>query len=99
MTDTQQPDERDQVWRELLGKIVREQWVIYCRSIGDDKPSHVAPWAELSEQDKEADRQIGEALWLYFTKGKWPGIDQPAKPSQIEQPPYSDDDLHMGRHI
>lgn len=48
--------------REALGRIVRSAWVQYCIEIGDTQPSHVAPWEALSEQDKEADRRIGEAV-------------------------------------
>lgn len=46
--------------REELGKIVRWAWVEYCLEIHDTKPSHIAPWEELPEQDKEADRRIGD---------------------------------------
>lgn len=49
--------------REELGKIVRQTWIDYCVSIGDTKPSHLIPWDELSEIDREADRRIGEALF------------------------------------
>lgn len=48
--------------REHLGKIVREAWVAYCVETGDTKPSHIAPWDDLSEWDKEADRRIGDAV-------------------------------------
>ena len=55
---------RDQVeHREMLGEMVRKEWVRYCIETGDTKPSHIAPWEELSEWDKEADRRIGEAVW------------------------------------
>lgn len=55
--------------REQLGRLVREAWVAYCREIGDDKPSHIAPWEELSEVDKEADRRIGIAIAEYVQNG------------------------------
>lgn len=48
--------------REELGKAVRSAWVAYCQETGDTKPSHLAPWEELSEWDKEADRRIGTAI-------------------------------------
>lgn len=48
--------------REKLGKLVREVWVAYCRDNGDTQPSHIAEWEQLSEYDKEVDRQIGEAV-------------------------------------
>jgi len=49
--------------REALGIRVREVWVEYCKEIGKSKPSHIAPWEELKEESKEADRRIGAALW------------------------------------
>lgn len=49
--------------REWLGRLVRATWVAYCCSIGDFKPSHLAAYDDLSEVDKEADRQIGESVW------------------------------------
>jgi len=49
-------------YREYLGRIVRLAWVQYCQEAGDTKPSHLAPWEELSEWDKEADRRIGIAV-------------------------------------
>lgn len=60
--------------REALGKFVRDVWVAYCLETGDTKPSHIAPWEELSEWDKEADRRIGERLWIegaLATHEKW----------------------------
>lgn len=52
--------------REFLGQRVRIAWVAYCKETGDTKLSHIAPWEELSEWDKEADRRIAEAIvkWL-----------------------------------
>lgn len=54
--------------REDVGKLVRQTWIDYCREIGDTKPSHLAPWEELSEQDKEADRRIGDAVVNAYKK-------------------------------
>lgn len=63
-------DETAQQHRETLGQKVRKVWVDYCLRIGDTKPSHIAPWEELSEEDKEADRVIGVALWnMGYTAG------------------------------
>jgi len=45
-----------------LAQFVREAWINYCRETGDTKPSHLTPWEELSEWDKEADRRIATAL-------------------------------------
>lgn len=49
--------------REELGKLVRETWISYCKETGNTKPSHIAPWVEIDEWDKEADRRIGETIW------------------------------------
>lgn len=49
--------------REFLGRTVRYAWVAYCKETGrTDKPSHLASWEEISEWDREVDRQIGEAV-------------------------------------
>ena len=48
--------------REQLGRFVREAWVRWAETQPNPKPSWLAPYDELSEPDKEADRQIGEAL-------------------------------------
>jgi hypothetical protein len=50
--------------REFLGRAVREQWVRWAKSQPSPKPSWLAPYDELSEADKEADRQIGEHIYL-----------------------------------
>ena len=48
--------------RDQLGEMVRIAWVKWARTQPDPKPTWLVPYAELSEPDKEADRQIGEAL-------------------------------------
>jgi hypothetical protein len=48
--------------RDDLGRIVRKAWVRWARMQPDPKPSWLVPYDELSEADKEADRQIGEAV-------------------------------------
>lgn len=53
--------------RESLGRIVREAWVQYCKETGDSKTSHIVPWEGISEWDKEADRRIGEAVYVAAT--------------------------------
>lgn len=45
-----------------LGRVVRDSWVAYCRETGDTKTSHLTPYDELGEWDKEADRRIGKAI-------------------------------------
>lgn len=54
-------------YRDYLGHCARLAWIEYCKKTGDTKPSHIAPWEELSEWDKEADRVIGEALAAVIT--------------------------------
>lgn len=48
--------------REALGRFVREAWVRWAETQLSPKPSWLVPYDELSEADKEADRQIGEAV-------------------------------------
>jgi hypothetical protein len=66
---------QDQSWlpvinREFLGRVVREAWVKWAQQQSNPKPSWLAPYDELSEVDKEADRQIGEAVtqWVLSIK-------------------------------
>lgn len=54
--------------REKLGQEVRRVWIEYCLEIGDYKPSHLATWDKLSDQDKEVDRRIGEAIVRFSIK-------------------------------
>jgi hypothetical protein len=49
--------------RDYGGRLVREAWVRWALTQPDPKPSWLVPYEELSEPDKEADRQIAEALW------------------------------------
>ena len=48
--------------RETLGRMVREAWVRWAQTQPAPKPSWLAPYDELTEADKEADRQIGESI-------------------------------------
>ncbi len=48
--------------RDVLGRIVRDAWIAWAKTQPDPKPSWLVPYDELSEPDKEADRQIGEAV-------------------------------------
>ena len=48
--------------RESLGRLVRDAWRKWACTQPDPKPSWLTPYDELSEPDKEADRQIGEAI-------------------------------------
>lgn len=51
--------------RDELGRMVRQAWVKWAEGQPNPKPSWLLPYDELSEADKEADRQIGEfvARW------------------------------------
>lgn len=48
--------------RDFLGRIVREAWIRWAETQDAPKAHWLLPYSELSEPDKEADRQIGEAL-------------------------------------
>jgi hypothetical protein len=48
--------------RDTLGRMVREAWVRWAQTQPTPKPSWLLPYDELAEPDKEADRQIGEAV-------------------------------------
>lgn len=51
--------------RETLGELVRKAWVEWARAQPHPKPSWLVPWGDLGEPDREADRQIGEAVARY----------------------------------
>jgi hypothetical protein len=59
--------------RDQLGRVVREAWVRWARTQPDPKPSWLVPYDELSETDKAADRQIGEAV------ARWTLIEDAAR--------------------
>lgn len=63
--------------RDQLGRFVREAWVRWARTQPDPKPSWLVPYDQLSETDKEADRQIGEAV------ARWTLIGDAAKASRL----------------
>lgn len=48
--------------RERLGQFVRDAWIRWAQTQPNPKPSWLVPYDDLSEPDKEADRQIGEAI-------------------------------------
>lgn len=54
--------------RDFLGRAVREAWVRWAITQPNPKPSWLVPYDELSEPDKEADRQIGEAIAMLATR-------------------------------
>ena len=48
--------------RDTLGRVVRDAWIAWARTQSDPKPSWLVPYDKLSEDDKEADRQIAETV-------------------------------------
>lgn len=52
--------------REDGGKLVRQAWIYWAQQQPDPKPSWLVPWEELSESDKEADRQIWEVVTMPY---------------------------------
>ena len=54
--------------RNALGKMVRELWVSWAKEHPSPKPSWLEPYENLSEVEKEADRQIGEGLLERFVE-------------------------------
>lgn len=50
--------------RESLARHVREAWVRWAQQQPTPKPSWLVPYDSLSEDDKEADRQIGEHIYI-----------------------------------
>lgn len=48
--------------RDVLGRMVREAWVRWAQTQPNPKPTWLVPYADLDECDREADRQIGEAV-------------------------------------
>jgi hypothetical protein len=48
--------------RDMLGRLVREEWIKWAKEQPNPKPSWLVPWEELSEPDREVDRRIGVRL-------------------------------------
>jgi hypothetical protein len=63
--------------RDTLGRFVREAWVRWAQTQPDPKPSWLVAYDELPEADKEADRQIGEAV------ARWTLIGDAARLSRL----------------
>lgn len=57
------PKSGKEKFRNFLGRLVREAWVRWALTQPSPKPSWIEPWENLAEPDKEADRQIGEAIY------------------------------------
>lgn len=58
----------DGVGREFLGAMVRDAWVKWARQQPNAKSTWLVPYERLAEADKEADRQIGEALTAWVLR-------------------------------
>lgn len=61
--------------RDRLGQLVRETWVGWAQQQPSPKPSWLVPWEQLGESDREADRLIGEQLFMAGRRGR---VTQPA---------------------
>lgn len=48
--------------RDTVGRMVREAWIRWALTQPNPKPSWLVSYDDLSEPDKEADRQIGETV-------------------------------------
>jgi hypothetical protein len=55
--------------REDGGKLVRAAWVRWAEKQPNPKASWLAPWEELSEPDKEADRCIWDEIVAPYAEG------------------------------
>lgn len=66
--------------RDTLGRLVREAWVRWAQTQPNPKASWLAPYDDLDETDKEADRQIGEAIarWTLIHDAARFALDAPA---------------------
>lgn len=51
--------------RELLGQLVRDEWIAWAKEQPNPKASWLVPWEKLSEPDKEVDRRIGERIFNF----------------------------------
>jgi len=65
--------------RDELGRMVREAWVRWAQTRPNPKPTWLVPYDDLAEPDKEADRQIGEAI------ARWTLIGDAARASVTSQ--------------
>ena len=66
--------------REQLGRKVREAWVRWAQTQPSPKATWLAPYDDLSDADKEVDRQIGECI------ARWTLIGDAARLSFKENP-------------
>ena len=52
--------------RDEVGKVVRDAWIRWALTQPSPKLSWFTKYEDLSEADKEADRQIGEAVIKHY---------------------------------
>lgn len=64
--------------RDTLGRMVREAWVRWAKTQPAPKPSWLVAYDDLTEPDKEADRQIGEAIAKWTMIGVSARANSPA---------------------
>lgn len=67
--DDEQIEERSRqgivsIERELVGRLVRREWIKWAHEQPNPKASWLVPWSEMAETDREADRRIGYACVL-----------------------------------
>lgn len=63
MTDREEIQRRvDEARADFLGRRVREVWVEWASRQPNPKPSHLTPWDQLDEGNREVDRLIGIEL-------------------------------------
>ncbi len=63
--------------RDTLGRFVRDAWVRWAHTQPTPKPSWLVTYDGLSEPDKEADRQIGEAVARWVIIGQAAALAHP----------------------
>ena len=56
--------------RERLGRLVRAAWVEWAREQPDPHPSWLTPWDQMGESGREADRRVGELVYLALIPSK-----------------------------
>ncbi|WP_186214671.1 hypothetical protein [Burkholderia gladioli] len=71
----------DGAGREFLGAMVRNAWVKWARQQPSTKSTWLVPYEQLAEADKEADRQIGEAVTAWVLRS----VAQPEPGARVEE--------------
>jgi hypothetical protein len=82
--------------RNALGRMVREAWVRWALTQPNPKPSWLAPYDDLDERDKEADRQIGEAIARWTLIGDAASSQSPA--ASADRQTLSEQERHAVEH-